>query len=197
MKRATAIFALLALLCLGVVGCGPSMQEIEADRAVTAYYRGDFNAAIERLQPLSEETNENFVLNNMRLGAAALAAGDLDTAERAYFQAYEALNAAGVNNTARTAATVFLNERFKVWLGEPYERAMANFHLGLVYYLRGDFANARGAFENALFKLRRYADDDDAADNFREQESTFAVAHYMLGRCWLQLGREDLAASSF
>lgn len=196
MRLLRYIFPALLLIML-MVGCGPSRQQIEAEEAVRLYYRGDFDRAIEKLTPLAEETNEDFVLNNMRLGATALAAGELDTAERAYYAAYEALNSAGVNNTARTAATVFLNERFKVWLGEPYERALANFHLGIVYYLRGDYANARGAFENSLFKLRRYADEEDEKSNFDETESSFAIAHYMLGRCWLNLGRRDMAADSF
>ena len=187
----------MLVLGLGLTGCASSASERQAQQAVSAYYTGDYETAIELLRPLSQEPDRNYVLNNLRLGEAALTAGDLETAERAYFRAYETLNAAGVNNAARSAATVLFDEEVRIWLGEPYERAIANFQLGLVYYLRGDYANARGAFENALFKLRRYADEEDAESDYQEQESTFAVAYLMLGRCWQRLGREDLAEDAF
>lgn len=185
------------LLSSTLLGCASSAAERTAEAAVSAYWTGDFERSIELLEPLAHEPDRNYVLNNLRLGEAALAAGDLETAESAYYRAYETLNAAGVNNAARSAATVIVNERVRIWLGEPYERAIANFQLGLVYYLQGDYANARGAFENALFKLRRYADDEDAETNYEEQESTFALAHLMLGRSWQRLGREDLAEEAF
>src|SRR5687768_12950914 len=179
------------------VGCASNRAQRQADRAVSAYFAGRPDLAVEILEPLAEEPDRNYVLNNLRLGQAALAAGDLNVAENAYYRAYETLNAAGVNNQARTAATVLFNESVRIWLGEPYERALANLQLGIVYYLKGDYHNARGAFENALFKLRRYADDEDAEASFEEQESTFAVAYVLLGRTWQRLGRDDLAEESF
>lgn len=200
MNRRVATFLipiLLAICSAGAWGCASSRAQRQASRAVSAYFAGNPKLAVELLEPLAHEPDRNYVLNNLRLGQAALAAGDLKTAEDAYYRAYETLNAAGVNNPARTTATVLFNESVRIWLGEPYERALANFQLGAVYYLQGDYANARGAFENALFKLRRYADDDDERSEFREQESTFAVAYIMLGRSWQRLGREDLASDSF
>jgi tetratricopeptide (TPR) repeat protein len=198
-RRAPSSLLILLALCItgAGVGCAASRAERQASRAVSAYFAGKPDLAVKLLEPLAEEPDRNYVLNNLRLGQAALAAGDLNTAEAAYYRAYETLNAAGVNNPARTAATVLFNESVRIWLGEPYERAIANFQLGVVYYLQNDYANARGAFENALFKLRRYADDQDQERNFREQESTFAVAYIMLGRSWQRLGREDLAADAF
>lgn len=194
-------FSLLALLivCASMpsLGCASRKAEREAQRGVSAYFAGRPELAVEILQPLAQEPDRNYVLNNLRLGQSALAAGDLVTAENAYYRAYETLNAAGVNNQARTAATVLFNESVRIWLGEPYERAIANLQLGIVYYLRGDYNNARGAFENALFKLRRYADEDDAESGYEEQESTFAVAYVLLGRTWQRLGRDDLAEENF
>ena len=179
------------------LGCASNRAQRQAERAVSAYFAGRPELAVEILEPLAQEPDRNYVLNNLRLGQSALAAGDLAAAENAYYRAYETLNAAGVNNQARTAATVLFNESVRIWLGEPYERAMANLQLGVVYYLRGDYYNARGAFENALFKLRRYADDEDAEAGFEEQESTFAIAYVLLGRTWQRLGRDDLAEENF
>ena len=146
---------------------------------------------------MSGKTDENFVLNNLRLGSAALAAYDLDTAESAFLRAYEVLNSVGVNDGGRTLGAVLLSENIRVWRGEPFERAMANFYLGLVYYMRHDYANARAAFENALFKLRDYGEAKGRGDQYREYESNFALAYLALAKSYQRLGRDDLAEKNF
>lgn len=151
---------------------------------------------MQTLEPLANRPDENYVLNNLRLGSAALAAYDLDEAEAAFLRAYEVLNSGNVNDQNRRTAAVVLKEKIRIWRGEPYERALCNFYLGMIYYQRGDYNNARAAFENALFKLRDYA-DPDKADHYREVESRFSVALLMLGRSWVMLNRPDLADACF
>lgn len=190
-RRAAHLSPLLVMLLL--FGC--SQDQKIADRAIQQYYAGDLNAATKELEPLAKKTNENFVLNNVRLGSVALANYDLDTAENAFLAAYEVINSAGVNNGGRTLGAVLVDEKIKVWKGEPYERAMANFYLGVIYYMRHDYNNARAAFENALFKLRDYAGDN--AKDYREVENNFAPAILMLAKCYQRLGRNDLAQANF
>jgi hypothetical protein len=72
---------------------------------------------------------------------------------------------------------------------------MASFYLGLVYYIRQDYNNARASFENALFKLRDY--DPDTRTSSAEVDSNFALATLMLGKCYQRLGRDDLAKANF
>src|SRR6185436_12119761 len=98
-------------------------------------------------------------------GSAALADYNLREAEAAFLRAYEVINSVGVNNGGRTLGAVLVDEKIKVWRGEPFDRAMLNFYLGLVYYMQHDYDNARGAFENALFKLRDYGETKDASPN--------------------------------
>ncbi|HWP41241.1 MAG TPA: hypothetical protein VNL70_09965 [Tepidisphaeraceae bacterium] len=186
---------LIAVLAAG--GCGPSKQQIAVNRAIEAYFAGDYAAAQQKLMEAAKKPDENFVLNNLRLGSAALARYDLDTAEEAFLRAYEVINSVGVNAGGRTLGAIFVDEKIKIWKGEPFERAMANFYLGLIYDMRQDYANARAAFENALFKLRDYADKNDARDQYAEQESNFVIGLMMLGRTWQKLGRDDLARASF
>ncbi len=193
-------FILAAALPLvgGVAGgCAPTQQQRAVGAALVDYDTGDFKQAEAALQPLSAETNENYVLNNLRLGSAALAAQNLPEAERAFLRAYEVINATGVNDPARSAVAVIFDEKVKVFKGEPFERAMANFYLGLVYYIRHDYDNARAAFENSLFKLRDYDSNDPNSANSRQQESNFALSILMLGRTFQRLGREDLARANF
>jgi hypothetical protein len=113
---------------------------------------------------------------------------DLDEADGAFLKAYDVINSVGVNHGGRSLGAVLVDEKIKIWKGEPFERAMANFYLGLIYYIRHDYNNARAAFENAIFKV------SDEASN---QDSHFALAHIMLGRCWQRLGREDMARPEF
>ncbi len=190
MKRAYLV-SLLALLTVGCV----SQSEKKATRAVDDYFAGDFDRSAKQLEPLAKKTDSDFVLNNLRLGSAELGRYDLDAAESAFLNAYEVMNSFGVNNGGRSLGAVLVDEKIKVWKGEPFERAMANFYLGMTYYMRHDYNNARAAFENALFKLREYDEKDDKKDV--EADSNFVIATVMLGRCWIQLGREDLARAQF
>ncbi len=178
-------------------GCQQNKTAKQGGRAVEDYFNGDFSRAIQKLEPLSRKTDENYVLNNLRLGSATLTAYELDESEAAFLRAWEVINAGGVNSGGRAVAAVWIDEKLKIWKGEPYERAMASFYLGLVYMMRSDYNNARASFENALFKLRDYADEKDEKKGYAEQESTFVLAHIMLGRCQLKLGREDLAQQAF
>ncbi len=190
---------LSAFICglILLAGCQQNKTNKKGESAVRDYFDGDFARAIEKLQPVAAKTDENYVLNNLRLASVALTAYDLNESEAAFLRAWEVINAGGVNSGGRTVAAVWIDEKLKIWKGEPYERAMASFYLGLIYYIQNDYNNARGAFENALFKLRDYADPSKEKSDYTEQESTFVLAHLMLGRTWLRLGREDLANNSF
>lgn len=191
------VLPLVAAMGLLLGGCGPNEHERAAQTAVWDFNNGNFPAAVAKLRPLAEDTNGDFVLNNLRLGSVALAGGDLDEAEAAFLRAYEVINSVGVNNGGRSLGAVVVAEDMKVWKGEPFERAMANHYLGLVYYMRGDYANARACYENALFKLRDYADEQGNKRDSREVDSDFALASLMLGKCWVHLGRSDLAQANF
>lgn len=190
---------LRTVLALSVLltGCAASRQQRRAEHGVEAYFAGDYFRAREKLRPLAQDTNENFVLNNVRLGSASLVDYDLNEAEDAFLRAYEVINSVGVNKGGRSLGAVLVDEKIKVWKGEPFERAMVNFYLGLIYYIQHDYNNARGAFENALFKLREYKDPKSKSSDYTEQESNFAAALIMLGRCWQRLGRDDLARATF
>lgn len=173
-------------------GCA-SDQKIA--QAVTEYHAADYIQAAKILEPLAEKTDENFVLNNLRLGSCWLAAQHLDDSQRAFLKAYEVINSLGVNDGGRTLGAVLVSENIKIWKGEPFERAMANFYLGLTFYIQRDYANARGAFENALFKLKDYDPDQDK--DVGDLENRFALAQLMLAKSWQRLGREDQAKSYF
>ncbi|MGA2496272.1 MAG: hypothetical protein ABSH20_00940 [Tepidisphaeraceae bacterium] len=186
----------IALLCLLQTGCESTGRTPETDRAIMDFYAGNYTGAQRILAPLSQKTDEDYVLNNLRLGSVALADYDNDLAEKAFLRAYEVMNSTGVNDGGRGAAAAVVHEKFKIWKGEPYERAMCNFYLGTLYYIKADYNNARAAFENALFKLREYS-DSDKDDAYKDVESDFVGGLIMLGKCWQKLGNEDKARDIF
>jgi len=186
-----------ACVLLLVTGCATEKHQREAAKALREFYTSDFDEAARQYKPLAEKTDEDFVLNNVRLGTSYLMYYDLDEAEAAFLRAYEVINSVGVNNGGRSVGAVLVDEKLKIWKGEPFERAMANYYLGLIYYMRNDYNNARAAFENALFKLADYDPDDDKGSRKKRLESNFVLAHLMLAKCFQRLGRDDLARESF
>src|SRR5687767_8423186 len=89
---------LSAWICgLILIGCANRNAEI-VESAVFDYYSGDYEAAAEKLEPLAKKTDENFVVNNLRLGSTELVAHDFDEAEAAFLRAVEVINSTGVND---------------------------------------------------------------------------------------------------
>jgi tetratricopeptide (TPR) repeat protein len=193
-KACTKICLVAALVFLA--GCVSPAQQ-EAQEAVTSYFVGDYMRSVQLLKPLAEKTDQDFVLNNDRLGSASLAAEDFNTAESAFLRSYEVINSVGVNNGGRSLGAALVSENIKVWKGEPFERAMVNFYLGVIYYIHHDYGNARGAFENALFKLRDYGEGQQKNDQYKEVESNFVLGYLMLAKSYQRLGRADLAQKNF
>lgn len=189
-----------SLMCGGLIalasGCGPTAGERAVAEATRFYHAGSFRNAARAIEPIASKPDENFALYNAILGSIYIADQRIDDAERVFLNAYEVMNSVGANAGGRSLGAVLIDEKMKVWKGEPFERAMANFYLGMTYYARADYDNARAAFENALFRLRDYDDGKDQRKS-EETESNFALATIMLGRCWQRLGRDDLANPCF
>jgi tetratricopeptide (TPR) repeat protein len=199
--KSPAICARLFILVIGVsalflTGC-ESSAENQANEAVGLYFAGDYTQAQQLLDPIAKQTNSNFVLNNDRLGSTALAGQKYDDAEVAFLRSYEVLNSVDVNNGGRSLGAALIDEKIKIWKGEPFERAMVNFYLGMIYYKNHDYGNARAAFENALFKLRDYGPGDVKDDKYAEVESDFTLAYIMLGKSWQRLGEPEKAQAQF
>lgn len=179
---------------LGAFGCNRTAAP--ARNAIVLYRAGDYGAAANELKPTTTRRDENFVLDNCRYGSCALAAGQLANAETSFMAAYEVINGVNTNNGGRTMGAALVFEGIKVWKGEPFERAMAHYYLGVIFLIQHDYENARAAFQNSLFKLVDYA-SKDTTQNIQEHQSNFALGYFGLGFCYLRLGRQDLAQQNF
>jgi tetratricopeptide (TPR) repeat protein len=192
-------FRRIALLCMMVlafatVGCNQTGQ-VERN-AIAAFHHGEFAKATEMLRGPAARKDENYVLNNYRLGSAALAAGDIETAQSAFYTAYEIINSGDTNDAGRALSASVVFEGIKVFKGEPFERAMAHYYLGMIFLIRQDYQNARAAFQNSNFQVRQYA-KKDSVEEFTAVQSKFALGYFGLGFANLRLGRQDLARDNF
>jgi tetratricopeptide (TPR) repeat protein len=85
-----------------------------------------------------------------RVAAAALRTGDLDQARAKLDDAISRIGGILANDeAAKKARGYFSPERSKTFIGEPYERVMAYYYRGLLYWRDGELDNARACFRSA------------------------------------------------
>ncbi|MFT3869051.1 MAG: hypothetical protein QM715_11385 [Nibricoccus sp.] len=91
------------------------------------------------------------VLWEYRVAAAALRRDMFDEAKAKLDSALAqaAANYGNINSEAAKSRRLFRNESDKPFIGEPYERVMANFYRGIVYWRDGEPDNARALYRTA------------------------------------------------
>jgi hypothetical protein len=105
-----------------------------------------------------------------RIAASALRLGRFDEAKAKLDDALAvaAANYGQVNSEAAKSRRMFRNESDKPFVGEPYERVMASYYRGILYWRDGEPDNAR-----ALFRSGELLDSDT-------QDKTYAGDYVLL-----------------
>lgn len=163
--------------------CDPTVaaRDLAAvDAADVALRAGDREGASRALQKQVHVVD--LALNSVRLGSSAIAAGDYDAATKAFRDATRIMNRFHMNTELQKFWGRIIDETQLVYKGEPYERAMAHYYLGILYYMRGDYGNAGACLRNSLFKLKIYDEQNDL-EKEDSAESEFALGWYLLARC--------------
>ena len=120
-----------------------------------------FENAEKRIRERSKK-NDGVLVDNL-LAAAALQSGRLDIARRLLDQTLAKLGGVSAGDpSARKARSVFYAESRKNFRGEPFERVMAYFYRGIVYWIDGELDNARACFRSALIE-----DSDSEKSEYR------------------------------
>lgn len=98
---------------------------------------------------VSEVPERDRVLHDYRQAAFALRAGDYDEAKQRLDDAIARIGGIITNDAeAARARGLFAAERTKPFVGEPYERVMAYYYRGILYWRDGQADNARACFRS-------------------------------------------------
>lgn len=136
------------------------------------------------------EQNRNLVLNEMEAGTIAFIAGYLGAAEALFSDAQRQIETIYASNPTATAARgKFVPEASKEFKGDPYERAMTGYYLGLIDLARGEFDNARASFRFAMLQ-----DTMSASETYQDD---MAIGSYLIGWTHFCEGNRQSAAEEF
>lgn len=128
----------------------------------------DGNARLATAKP------QDRVLWDYRIAASALRLGQFEEARAKLDDAI--LNIGGIianSADAKKARSLFSGEESKLFIGEPYERVMAYYYRGLLYWRDGQPDNAR-----ACFRTGQFIDSDAETDSYK---SDYVLLDYLDG----------------
>lgn len=132
--------------------------------------------------PVQDARPRDKVLVEYREGLAALRAGQYDRAKTCLDDAIRRIGGllSGPDDAAAKARGLFTAESSKTFIGEPYERAMAYYYRGLLYWRDGELDNARACFRSAQLS--------DSEAEGAEHRGDFVVLDYLAGLASAKLG---------
>ena len=115
------------------------------------------------------------VMLEYRLGLTALRMGNFDLAKAKFDDAITRIGGliSGPADAAKRSRGLFTAEREKIFIGEPYERVMAFYYRGLLYWRDGEPDNAR-----ACFRSGQLLDTDAESDTYK---SDYVLLDYLDG----------------
>ncbi len=163
-RISTSISLLLALL---LAGCATAPKRPPAP-APTGDPLTDGKNAIETAP------EKDRVLWEYRTALVAMRRGDFNEAKRLLDAAITRIsNIMGKDASARKARSLFSAEAKKTFIGEPYERVMAYYYRGILYWMDGEPDNARACFRSAQLE------DSDTQD--KKYSSDYVLLDYLDG----------------
>jgi len=167
----------LALKCLflpallALTGCATTPPPVP----LTGDIFRDAPAAIEQGPPRDK------LLWQYRLALAEMRRGQFDAAEPLLEDALLTLGGLyGKDSEARKSRRLFQRESKKTFIGEPYERSMAYFYRGILYWRAGETDNARACFRSAQF--------EDSDNEKGEYKCDYVLLDYLDGLATAKLG---------
>jgi hypothetical protein len=115
-----------------------------------------------------------------RTGLTALRKGNYADAQSCLDEALLTLGGVyGQDKNAKKARGYFHGEEKKTFIGEPYERVMAYFYRGILYWMNGEPDNARACFRSAQLQ--------DADSENKEYQNDWVLLDYLDGYASVKL----------
>lgn len=157
----------MAALCAMLAGCVTA-----PDEPAPRVGRGGASAAADRGAP--EVPERDRVLFDYRTAATSLRAGRYDVAKTHLDDAITRIGGIIANDAdAARARGLFSAEKTKNFIGEPYERVMAYYYRGILYWRDGEPDNAR-----ACFRSGQVIDSGTAEEKY---EADYVLLDYLDG----------------
>ena len=138
------------------------------------------NVLVDGPRMITNGPPQDRILWQYRTAAAAMRHGEYAYAKELLDDAL--LTAGGVNQdkSAKLARSYFHPESTKTFIGEPYERVMAFYYRGILYWMDGEPDNARACFRSAAIQ--------DADAEKHEYAADYVVLDYLDGLATFKLG---------
>ena len=92
----------------------------------------------------------------------------------------------GPDKNAQKARSYFHEEKEKTFIGEPYERVMAYYYRGILYWMDGELDNARACF--------RSGEIEDSSSEGQQYSGDYALLDYLDGLATTKLGGDGADA---
>ena len=132
----------------------------------------------------------NAVLHHMRIGLDALQQNYTQQAQESFDSAVVRIQRVFSNNEAAVKArSLWYAEKVKDFKGEPYERSMAFYYRGLLYFMAGEYDNARASFRSGILQ--------DAFAEESQNRSDFALLIFLEGWASRWAGDLDITAARY
>lgn len=126
------------------------------------------------------------VLWQYRTAAAAMRRGQFLEAKQLLDDALLTTGGVSTDKSARLARSYFHPESRKTFIGEPYERVMAYYYRGILYWMDGEPDNARACFRSAALQ------DSDTENH--EYSADYVLLDYLDGLATAKLAGDGAAA---
>ncbi len=184
-KNVRAILPALLVALLFAAGCATAPP-----RPPPPPLTGD--PLVDYQNQLAASPEKDRALWQYRLAATALRHGENAIAKSALDDALAlaAANYGNINKAAAKSRGLFTQEASKPFVGEAYERVMANFYRGILYWTDGESDNAR-----ALFRNGELLDSDTVS---KEYAGDYVLLDYLDGYITARLsgGNPDAGADA-
>src|SRR6266511_1443242 len=174
--KASVLFCLAGLV---LSGCASTQS--------TATWPHSGDPLVDGKAAIEQGPKRDRVLWQYRTAATAMRRGQFELAKQLLDDALLTLGGIyGADKDAKKARRYFSAEAKKTFIGEPYERVMAYYYRGILYWIDGELDNAR-----ACFRSGEIMDSDPENKTY---SSDYALLDYLDGLATAKLGSDGSGA---
>ncbi len=167
-----------------VAGCATTDRSV----GVALFERARYADARAYYEDQAQDDARNTALDRNEAGVAALLGGDVVGARAHFYEAYLDMEDLS-STTGETIGALVGPARSRRFKGEPHERCLNAYYLGITNWLLGDVDNAAAAFRAGVLR------DADSAEG--ASQSDFALLWYLLGQAQRAALHSDRGEQAF